>query len=506
MNMTKPAEKLILSYARVSREGKSIRPSYLVDMMRKLFPQIQIEKADANLSPLAQIIGEKDGLMVLADGLRDYREGGKKRANVEEVAALLKLYREQGSYQELTGKMCEAAFMQYQHSPLSQVVARAIYGTMLENSVSRLEQYAACAYAHFLQYGLRLKERELFQFEQIDLGNIYHSVLEVFAGKLAENQYTWFDFPQEEGERLLNEALESCAVDYGETILFSNARYEYMLERIYRILKRTVSTLQTQLRGGAFGPAHFEMSFSRVENLESVNIALTGQEKMKLRGRIDRIDTFEDDEHVYVKVIDYKSGSKKFDLAALYYGLQLQLVVYMNVASELEKRKHPDKEIVPAALLYYHVNDPMLKEEKELSPEEINERLQKELRMTGVVSDDEKVISLLDTTFSDKSLIVPVERKKDGSYSASSSVISKEDYQVVSDFVNHKIRTLGREILDGSIEVSPYEQGSRNACTYCDYKNVCGFDEKIPGFKTRVLQDMTEDELMEKMREDMLWQ
>ena len=349
---------------------------------------------------------------------------------------------------------------------------------------------------------MQLKEREEYSFEQVDLGNLYHNVLEVFAGKLAENKYTWFDFPQNEGERLLREALNSCAVNYGETILYSNARYEYMLERIYRILKRTVTTLQKQLQGGAFTPAHFEMSFSKVEDLAAVNIALTKQEKMKLRGRIDRIDTYEDEDHVYVKVIDYKSGSRKFDLAALYYGLQLQLVVYMNVASEIEKRRHPDKEVVPAALLYYHVNDPMLKEEQELSAEEINDRLQKELRMTGVVSDSEQVIGLLDKQFTDKSLIVPVERKKDGSFTAASSVISKEDYQVVSDYVNHKIRQFGKEILSGTIAVSPCEQGNRNSCTYCAYQGVCGFDEKIPGFETRILPSKDREELMEKMRKE----
>ncbi len=155
------------------------------------------------------------------------------------------------------------------------------------------------------------------------------------------------------------------------------------------------------------------MSFSRVENLEAVNIALSDEEKMKLKGRIDRIDTCEDENHVYVKVIDYKSGNHKFDLAALYYGLQL---VYMNVASEIEGRNHPDKEIVPAALLYYHVGDPVIKEEKELTAQEINERLLRDLRTTGVVSADEEVIRLLDGSFSDKSLLVPVERKKDGSF------------------------------------------------------------------------------------------
>lgn len=502
MNMTKPSGQLHLSYARVSSEGKSIRPSYLIDMIRKLYPRLEILRPDKLCSPLEQIVGAKDGLTVLAEELRNYGEGNQRSRDEKEAASLLKLYEKEESCKELVHQMTEAAFMQYQHSPLSKAVSRAIYGAMLENSVSRLEQYAACAYSHFLQYGLMLKEREEYSFEQADLGNIYHSVLEVFAGKLSENHYTWFDFPEEEGDKLLKEALASCAAEYGETILYSNARYEYMTDRIYRILKRTIRTLKSQLKGGVFTPAHFEMSFSRVENLETVNIALTEKEKMKLRGRIDRIDTCEDEEHVYVKIIDYKSGNKKFDLAALYYGLQLQLVVYMNVASEIEKKKHPDKEIVPAALLYYHVSDPVIKEEKEITAEEINERLLKELRTTGIVNADDRVINLLDKTFSDKSLLVPVERKRDGSFTASSSVISKEDYQTVSSYVNRKIKEFGREILSGNIEVNPCETGTGSACTYCAYKGICSFDEKIQGYETRILPKLTEDDLLIRMREE----
>ena len=399
-------------------------------------------------------------------------------------------------------KLSDAAFAWYQHKPLARVVAKALYGSMLENSVSRLEKYAACAYAHFLQYGLSLKEREEFSFEQVDLGNIFHGVLEIFAGKLSKNGYTWFDFPEEEGDRLLKEALDESTTAYGETILYSNARYEYMTERMYRILKRTIRTLKAQLREGDFTPASFEMSFSRVEELESVNIALSEAERMRLKGRIDRIDTYEDEEHVYVKVIDYKSGSRKFDLAALYYGLQLQLVVYMNVACEAEQKKHQDKEIVPAALLYYHVDDPMVKTEEALTQEEINREILKELRTTGIVNQDEKVIQLLDKHFTDKSMVVPVERKKDGSFSVRSSIIAKEDYEVVSQFVNHKIRQFGREILEGNIAVNPCEQGGRSSCTYCAYKGVCEFEEKIPGYDVRILEGLPEEELLGKMKDE----
>lgn len=502
MNLTKPSQRLYLSYARMNSQGKSIRPSYLVDTIRKLFPGIEVKKTTVMENSLEQLVGKRDGLTLLAEELRDYALGREGALNQKELSSLYQLYEKDEEYGAYVEKLSDAAFAWYQHKPLARVVAKALYGSMLENSVSRLEKYAACAYAHFLQYGLSLKEREEFSFEQVDLGNIFHGVLEIFAGKLSKNGYTWFDFPEEEGDRLLKEALDESTTAYGETILYSNARYEYMTERMFRILKRTIRTLKAQLREGDFTPASFEMSFSRVEELESVNIALSEVERMRLKGRIDRIDTYEDEEHVYVKVIDYKSGSRKFDLAALYYGLQLQLVVYMNVACEAEQKKHQDKEIVPAALLYYHVDDPMVKTEEALTQEEINREILKELRTTGIVNQDEKVIQLLDKHFTDKSMVVPVERKKDGSFSVRSSIIAKEDYEVVSQFVNHKIRQFGREILEGNIAVNPCEQGGRSSCTYCAYKGVCEFEEKIPGYDVRILEGLPEEELLGKMKDE----
>lgn len=501
MNLTKPAKRLYLSFSRISSQGKSIRPSYLTQRIEKLFPKIQVERA-VSPYPFDQMTGKRDGLFVLAEELREYAGGRPGRLTQGELASLYHFYEEDEEYSCYAGKLAKAAFDRYRHKPLAGAVAKALYGSMLENSVSRLERYAACAYSHFLQYGLLLKEREEFRFEQVDLGNIFHGVLEIFAGKLSENNYTWFDFPEEEGDELLYKALQECALQYGENVLYSSARYEYMTERMYRILKRTIRTLKAQLREGEFVPASFEMSFQRVEKLDAVNIALSDSEKMKLKGRIDRIDTCEDEEHVYVKVIDYKSGNKKFDLAALYYGLQLQLVVYMNVATEITALKHPDKEVVPAALLYYHVADPLIKAEGELTPEEINRELLKELRTTGIVNSDQQVVSLLDKSFTDKSLIVPVERKKDGTFSARSSVIDRQDYEIVSSFVNHKIREFGKRILDGSIEVNPCEQGAQNSCTYCTYRGICEFEAGTAGYQMRSLASYPEDELLRRMNEE----
>lgn len=497
LNMTKPSERLYLSYAKVNSDGKGIRPSYLIDTVRKLFPQLAVEYPQ-NRSRLEQIEGRQEGARYLAEELREYADGTLRE---EERQDFYLMYRAYEADAEGRDRLTAAAFRRYKESGLSRIVARALYGRQLENSVSRLETYAACACRHFLQYGLSLQEREEFGFEVSDMGNVYHAVLENFAGKLAESGRTWWDFDENFATQAIKEAVEGYAATYGETVLYSSARNEYAITRMSRILTRTVLTLQQHLKQGSFQPDDYELSFRFAEDLDSIHVDLSEEEKMHLQGRIDRIDVSEDAEHVYVKVIDYKSGNKKFDLAALYYGLQLQLVVYMNAAMELESRKHPDKEIVPAALLYYHIDDPTIETPVELTQEQINEEILTKLRMNGVVNSDPAVVERLDRFLQDKSKVIPVEKKKDGSFSARSGILSREELHVVSAYVDTKIRQIGREILDGKIAANPYEKGNEEACTYCAYKKVCGFDGSIPGYEKRQLEDLDKQTLMQRMQE-----
>lgn len=498
LNMTKPSDLLYLSFAGMSGEGKALRPAYLIAAMRQLFPQLSVEYPEKD-PVLSQIMTPEAGLPYLAGALREYAQGNMVQ---EETATLYRAYRDRLEYAGLLQRLTDAAFYRYEHSPLQKNVARALYGQILRNSVSRLETYAACAYRHFLKYGMSLKEREELKFENVDMGNVFHGVLEGFSHKLEESAYTWFDFPEDFARGTVADVLSLYAAEYGAAVLYDNARNEYAVRRMGRILERTVLTLQYQLKKGSFVPESYEMSFSSVSDLESVNIALSKEERMQLAGRIDRVDTLEKEDKLYVKVVDYKSGSRKFNLAALYYGLQLQLVVYMNAAVERETKKHPDKEVVPAAMLYYHVYDPIISAEAETAPEEINAALLEQLRAGGIVNSDEDIARRLDEEAVAKSDVIPVEYKKDGSLSARSSVLSGEELQEISLFVGRKVRQLGREILDGNIVLNPYESGTESACTYCSFQGVCGFDGGMPGCGPRRLKEMDKEEAMARIREE----
>ncbi len=512
MNMTKPTDWLYLSYANVNNAGRALRKAYLVDTMQALFPHMQKQKEE-EAAPCGLETPE-EGIDYFAKKLCQYTQGryldGQLKEEEDAFLTLYYAYARQEAYKERVKELVDAAFCTYEPGSLGSSLAKLLYGQTLENSVSRLEQYAACAYAHFLKYGLLLEEREDFTFEDADMGMLFHSVLEEFPIRLKEEGWQWLDFPKEEGERLIDGILEAQAAAYKDTLLFDSARNAYAITRMQRILKRTVATLQYHLLQGKFTPKRFEVSFQQMSDLESVSVTLSEGEKMKLRGRIDRIDTGETQDGICVKVIDYKSGSHNFQLASFYYGLQMQLIVYLNAAMELEKKENPGREVIPAGVLYYHVADPYGKIDGEtyakmpaLTDEEINVRIRRELCMTGAVNADEKIIRLFDGNFVDRSDVIPVICKKDGSFKENSQAYTGGELACILSYAKEKTRALGQKIMEGDIAHNPYEMGGKEACTYCPYRQICGFDEKLPGYGKRRLYEESQETVLQKIKEEL---
>ena len=497
LNLTKPSDELYLSCTLLDSGGKALRPSYLINVVRRIFPELELKQETVqreNGLPRT----EREGVRLLIEGLKEYREGRGSAQFYE----LYRWYAKQERYEEKLTQLLDGAFSAHQDTKLGKAVAHALYGTVLENSVTRLEQYAACAYAHFLMYGLKLSEREQYEFAPVDMGNIFHETLEAFSKKLDASDYTWKTLPREVADEWVEECLASLTIDYGNTVLNSSARNNYMIRRMARILKRTVWALGEQIRKGMFTPENYEISFSGVSDLESIHIELSPEEQLKLRGRIDRVDTCEDAEHVYVKVIDYKSGTTSFQLLALYHGLQLQLVIYLNAAMELMKKEHPDKEVLPAGVLYYQIQDPVLDMDGEEA--DVTARVLEKLKPNGLINEDPEIIKRLDQSMPGRSQVLPIAYNKDGSLRAGSPVASGEQFAALSRYVNRKIRKIGSEVLDGRMDVNPYELKGKTACDYCAYSGVCGLDSKTEGFHRRRLPVFGDDEIWKRIEEEKL--
>lgn len=500
--MTKPSKQLYLTYAGTGNSGEALRPSYLVHMVERIFTGLKVAYI-ADEAIYNDIATPKSAMSFFLEGLqqRGIQSGGWSEEQEAQWKELVHWYRGHQEYSGKLARMIEACGMRYQEETIGRTVAKALYGTVLEGSVTRLEQYAACACAHFLTYGLRLKERELFAFEPVDMGNIYHSALERYAGYLQASSYTWFDVSKEVQQEIAERAMGDAIAEAGNTALSDTAKNRYQVEKMKKIFHRTIWALTRQIRQGSFTPSDFEVSFAFADELDAVNFRLSEEEKMRLRGRIDRVDTYDTGDKLYVKIIDYKSGHAGFELLSLYHGLRLQLVVYMNAAMEILSKKNQGKEIIPAGMFYYRMDDPVIEGSGTESEEEINRKIFEKLRPDGVVNTNEEAYRALDKEITGKSNVIPLTLNKDGSVRASERAVDEVQFALLSSYVNHVIKEAGESMIDGDTAVRPYELKDACSCTYCPYGAVCGYDAGIPGYEMRKLKELAPEEIYEKMKE-----
>lgn len=477
MNMTKPSRELFLSYSQMTADGKGLRPAYLIAEIRKLFPALRIQlEEERPLTETEMLPGT--GIKHLIAGLKNLEEGvSEADADWEE---LLGWYLRSDEWCRTAQRLMEAGLYRKPEEHLEAETAQDLYGELENSSVTRLEQFAACAFAHFLNYGLRLRERQEHEFQALDWGNLLHRALERFSVKIRENGFSWIGLTDEERSCLIRESVEESITEYGNTALYSSARSEYLITRITRMMKRTVWALTKQLEHGNFEPEGYEVGFRG--------------------GKIDRIDTYETEDKVYVKIMDYKTGTQVFDMTALYHGLQMQLVVYMDAALSLEAERHPGKEAVPAGIFYYRIKDPVVP--READEERLEEAILKELKLDGIVNAEEIVLKNLDREMQGSSLVIPASRKKDGSLSRTSRTATAGEFQVLRDYTRKKAEEMKKRIAGGEIETAPYEMGNRTACDYCSFKGICKFEPKLPGYAYRRLKKLAQEEVLAKMKEE----
>ena len=462
LNITKPTKYLYLSFSKTSASGNALRPAYIIGELKRLFPELKVrEESDI----LTQELVPESGLSYLIDTLRNQDKTAESAWQ-----ELYTWYFAHPKWREKITHLVEANFYKNPKETLTRQVAMHLYGREFLESATRMERFGACAYAHFLNYGLRLREREEYAFEALDMGNIFHDALEKFSKKLEAQSLEWVGLPKETQEQFLTESIEESVVDYGNTVLYSSARNEYMVYRIRRLMHRTVWAISKQLEQGDFKPSGYEVVFSG--------------------GKIDRVDTYEDKNKLYVKVIDYKTGSKDFDVVSLYHGIQMQLVVYMNAALEMERGNHPEKDVVPAGIFYYKIKDPLVKRVEET---QLEFEILKELKLDGLVNVEPEVLGHMDNSGEKTSKVLP---------SLANHGIQGADFELLGAYTKQKITEMKERILEGDIQVSPYEYGKHTGCDYCAYKNICKFDKKVEGYEYRRFAKLKQEQIFSQMKEE----
>jgi ATP-dependent helicase/nuclease subunit B len=503
MNLTKPMKQLYVTYGRMDMDGKAVRRSFLIPTLLRLFPCLTVteyEESDLYAQPSQTLESMRT---MLIDCTRQIAATGK--GVTEEYLKLLSFYQDKEN--EFVQKIMQAAYYEYRKEVLSDEVTLKLYGEEIKNSVTRLERYAQCAFAHFAAYGLRLTPRRVPSFEPVDMGSVLHLALERYSKLLRDNSLTYLTVSEEQRQAFMKEAMDSAVKSPGLEILFDNARNEYSIRQMQRIFERTVWAVTKQLEAGEFHPHATEMKFEITKEPERIQVRVKDRGKIVLEGRIDRLDLVEKEDKVLVKIVDYKSSSRDFDWAQFYYGLSLQLPLYLEAACTELKKGYPDKEIIPAGILYYGMDDPLISLKPDVNEAKVNEELLGKLKPKGLLNADNEVLVLFDAKFKTEnggsSLVAPFGmNKKDGKISSKSSVVGQKAFEQMMHHTDRSIRRIAGEMYDGNVAVWPYELSDKKACTYCDYKSVCGFDRTVRGYDWRVLEPLDEKEVLLRMQEE----
>lgn len=481
LNLTKPSEYLYLSFSKSNSTGESINSSYLVEEIFNIFPQIKIDDMEEKMLNADSVMCSNQGIDYIISNIN--RFNAMHQEDKEKFMMYYKYFAENGKEQMLD-KLRAASKRKVYDDKIKASVAKALYGDVLEGSVTRFEQFAKCAYSHFLKYGLVLREREEAGFYSTDFGNIMHALLEKYFKLLKEKNISFDNEEEFVSDELIDACLEEIITEYGNIAIYATARDKYQITRMKRIAKRTLWALQKQFAAGKFSPQDLEVNFKTVQE-----ISQNKDVKMAFKGRIDRVDVYETDDKVYVKVVDYKTGANSFNLLGVYYGTSLQLMLYLDEAVKItaDKKKNKEKTVIPAAVLYYKIKDPFI-EAEDIDEEAVDKEILSQLKVDGLISEKKEVLEAFDNNFSEvnesySSYVVPVSTKKDGTIAAKSKTTLEEDFDIICRYAKRKASDIGMDIINGYVKPQPTLALDERICEFCDYHSICRFNPDISDIK-----------------------
>lgn len=489
----KPLEQIVLCYSKSDSDGSTLRKSYIIGILEKMFPNMKEKHFEEIEIPVSHITNKKVALQYVAENINAYRNGeDNPRFNY-----LSKILLSDKSTAKIMNLILEGGFYNNNRNDLMKEYAKKLYGIPGNIGITRLENYAKCAYSQFLSYGLKLKEREKFSIEAYDIGNLYHITIQKFFEMVNSKQLQWKEITDEKSSELIKKAVKYTFEKYDNEALEGSARNAFITNQVKEIAEKTVKVLINHINHGKFKPAEYEIPLEH--------------------GIVDRIDTYETDDKLYVKVIDYKSSEKVFDITKAYNGIQMQLLVYINDAINYEKKK-TSKEILPAAGLYFNIRDPymnisgtndLIKIHRDVNKEDTrtDEEILKEIvfkqqlpkfQMSGIVCDSKEVIDAVDEDVenNNESKIVKVSYDKSGNPKKTSQILDEQTYSKLIKHVSNKADELKNDLLSGKISINPIEE----QCRYCSYKGICRFDQAL-GDKYRQLESVSFGNIGELLNE-----
>ena len=489
---TTAEEKLYLSYSSSDKDGKSLRPSVLISQIKKMFPKMK-EESDV-INKKYEIVNKKVTYEELIENIAKI----KNREKIDEIwYQIYNYYKGQEEWnKKLTSDM---QGLNYTNLPekIKQENIDKLYGNTLKTSISRLEKYRGCPFSYYLQYGLKLKEKETLKVQSFNTGSFMHETIDSFFKVVREEDIDLAEIEEDKILEIVSNIIDESLNLNKNFIFTATAKYKVLVRRLKRIITKALKYVIITIVNSDFEVSGTEVEFGEKGKYEPIILELDNGKKIEITGKIDRIDTAKNEDGKYLRIIDYKSSAKNIDLNEVYAGLQIQLLTYTDAICRKE-------DIMPAGIFYFSLLEQMANADKRLNEDEIEEMIRKNFKMKGLIIADVKIIKMNDNTLkSGTSNLVPAGITTKGEINQrNTNGVKQEEFKILQEYIYKTIKDISKEILSGKIDLKPYNKQGKTPCEYCEYKTICGFNPKLNNNKYNYIDKKTKDDILNKMRQN----
>ena len=484
--LTTSKHELHISYPIADDAGTVLRPSSIINELKKMFPSVLEHNLVMNEPTWESLINSKDSTFVhLASEVRK----NKNNEKIDDRWFVVYKWFEKNN-PEFVSLINEGLSFKNTVSNISKTSAKGLYGSEMKSSVSKLETFASCPFMFYLKYGLNVKERKVYKLETPDVGIFMHDILDKFSRYLEKHDMSWRNLEKEDIEQITSVIVDETLSEFKYNIFTSNNKLKFLSLKLKRVVKRVLWLITLHIKTSEFDVAGSEITFGEGSKYPPIEIELEEGNKLVLNGKIDRLDIAKTEDNKYIRVIDYKSSAKEIKLSDVYYGLQLQLITYLDVVS--------NDDALPGGALYLKLDDPIIKSKKDISIEEIENEIRKKLRMNGIILSDVKLVKAMDTNMTSESNNINLSAKSDGTYTKM-PVATKDELKNLCRHTKLLLKQFAEEILNGNIKNEPIKNKAKTPCAYCDYKTICNFDKEL-GNRFKVINEMKNEEVFEQIK------
>lgn len=480
--LTCATDRLSVSY---SETKENPNPSEIVKRLLKVFPELEIQENSMGIEAITSDYSSYEGFVV------EYAKFRQGESISDEWHTAIDYYKSHDSWKDKVFEIEKYTLYENRAKLIKKELLEARYGKDIKTSVSRLEKFSKCPFSYFASVTLGLRERQELEVTAADSGTFLHEFVDRFGKSLFEEGKSWKDvdkgYIDEKAEQITLELLGGV----NRHLIETSPRIRHLFSELKRIAKRSVTVLSEHMKKGKFEPLGYEIVFDDKGDFKPLKIDLPNGRKISLRGRVDRADILDTQRGKFVRIIDYKSGEKKFSVPNIYYGFDLQLAVYLTAVCENGSYR-------PAGMLYFKIDDPVIDGDVHWSDDVISQKITSELKMDGLLLEDDEILSAMDASYAEGSDVIPVKKKKDGGFTANSRVATEGDFKAMSRHVKKTVKKICSEILSGTSDISP----TKGACTWCEMKPLCGFDTSLKGCSYRSVAKINDRDALLKIIEE----